>query len=97
ADTYNSLGRYDEAIAICKKMLEEFEDDPEAYYQLATAYDALGRYDEAIENYQNAIDIDPINADYYNDLADTYREVKRYDETLDGRCVVVCGRRAHRG
>ena len=50
ADTYNSLERYDDAIATAKTLLEQFEDDPEGYYQLATAYDALHRYDEAIEN-----------------------------------------------
>jgi tetratricopeptide (TPR) repeat protein len=83
ADTYNNMGRYDDAIQTSQTLLEEFEGDPEGYYQLATAYDALGRYEEAIENYQKAIDSDPLNADYYNDLADTFREVKRYDEALE--------------
>ena len=77
------LGRYDEAITTSQELLERSEDDPEGYYQLATAYDALGRHDEAIENYENAIDSDPLNADYYNDLADTLREVKRYAEAID--------------
>ena len=83
ADAYNSMERYDEAIATCQTLLEQFENDPEGYYQLATAYDALGRYDEAIENYENAIESDPLNADYYNDFADTLREVKRYEEALE--------------
>ena len=83
ADAYNSMERYDEAIATCQTLLEQFENDPEGYYQLATAYDALGRYDEAIANYENAIESDPLNADYYNDFADTLREVKRYEEALE--------------
>jgi tetratricopeptide (TPR) repeat protein len=83
ADTYNSMERYDDAIKTSLALLEQFEGDPEGYYQLATAYDALGHHEEAIENYENAIDSDPLNADYYNDLADTLREVKRYDEALE--------------
>ena len=83
ADTFNSMGRYDDAISTSVTLLEKFEDDPEGYYQMATAYDAQGSFDEAVTNYHKAIESDPLNADYYNDLADTLREAKHYDEAQE--------------
>lgn len=83
ADTLNSMGRYEEAIATSTTLLEKFEDDPEGYYQIATAYDAQGKFDEAVANYRKAIASDPLNAEYYNDLADTLREGKHYDEAQE--------------
>ncbi len=82
AETYNLMERYDEAMATSRTLLEKFEDEPEGYYQLATAQGALGQYDEAIENYWNAINRNPL-AEYYNDLADTLRIVRRYDEAIE--------------
>jgi adenylate cyclase len=45
--TYNAMGRYDEAIATCKKAVEINPKYAPPYFQLAAAYSSVGRMDEA--------------------------------------------------
>ena len=55
-------GRWREAIAINKGILESFPNDVEAYNRLGKAYLELGEYTEAREAYRRAAEIDPYNA-----------------------------------
>jgi len=54
-------GRWKEAVAINKAIIESFPDDAEAYNRLGKAYLELGQYAEAREAYRRAVEIDPHN------------------------------------
>ncbi len=55
-------GRWREAIAINKEIIEGFPDDVEAYNRLGKAYMELGEYSEARDAYERAVQVDPYNA-----------------------------------
>ena len=46
---YNMLGRYEEAVAICRKRIEIAPDSYGTYYYLAWPLVLMGRYEEALE------------------------------------------------
>ncbi|MFC2034527.1 tetratricopeptide repeat protein [Chloroflexota bacterium] len=54
-------GRWREAIAANKSLLESFPDDTDAYNRLGRAYIDLGEYSLARGAYERAIELDPYN------------------------------------
>jgi len=54
-------GRWPEAIAANKSLLESFPNDAEAYNRLGRAYMALGEYSQARAAYEQAIALNPYN------------------------------------
>jgi len=55
-------GRWKEAVAANKSLLESFPNDVDAYNRLGRAYMELGEYSRAKEAYGRAIELDPYNA-----------------------------------
>lgn len=55
-------GRWREAIAINKELLQSFPGDVEACNRLGKAYLELGEFSEAEEAYKRAMELDPYNA-----------------------------------
>ena len=55
-------GRWKEAIALNKEIIESFPDDVEAYNRLGKAHMELGEYAEARDAYKLAMELDPYNA-----------------------------------
>ena len=54
-------GRWREALAVNKSLLENFPNDVDAYNRLGKAHMELGEYTEAEEAYQKALELDPYN------------------------------------
>ncbi|MFC1977756.1 tetratricopeptide repeat protein, partial [Chloroflexota bacterium] len=54
-------GRWREAVAANRSLLESFPNDVDAYNRLARAYMELGDYSQAREAYERAIKLDPYN------------------------------------
>lgn len=54
-------GRWREAIAANKSLLESFPNDADAYNRLGRAYMELGEYSLAREAYERTIELDPYN------------------------------------
>jgi hypothetical protein len=54
-------GRWDEAIAANKSIVEVFPNDINAFNRLGKALTEKGQYEEAIDAYNHAIEIDPKN------------------------------------
>jgi len=54
-------GRWREAVAANKSLLESFPNDADAYNRLGRAYMELGEYSLAREAYERAIEFDPYN------------------------------------
>jgi tetratricopeptide (TPR) repeat protein len=54
-------GRWQEAVAANKEIIESFPTDVDAYNRLGRAYIELGEYSKAKEAYGRAIELDPYN------------------------------------
>ena len=54
-------GRWREAIAINKGIIEDFPNDVDAHNRLGKAYMELGEYSEAKDAYKRAMELDPYN------------------------------------
>ena len=68
---YHRLDRWDDAIAMCKKLLGEFEDPVDRLrirYALSTAYWGANRRAEAEVELRGILDIDPDHTGACNDL-----------------------------
>jgi len=55
-------GRWPEAVAANKSLLESFPNDVDAYNRLGRAYLELGDYGQAKEAYEKALELDPYNS-----------------------------------
>jgi len=55
-------GRWEEAVAVNKSIIDVFPDDADAYNRLGKALTQLGRYAEAREAYGRAVEIEPSNS-----------------------------------
>ncbi len=55
-------GRWREAVAINKNIVESFPNDVDAYNRLGRAYVELGDYSQAREAYSRTLELDPYNA-----------------------------------
>ena len=55
-------GRWREAVAVNKSLIENFPHDVDAYNRLGKAYMELGEYTQAKEAYSRAVDLDHYNA-----------------------------------
>jgi len=62
-------GRWEEAAAVNRAILELFPNDVDSYNRLGKALTELGRYQEAREAYQKALELDPGNAIAKRNLA----------------------------
>jgi len=54
-------GRWEEAVAVNRAILELFPTDVDTYNRLGKALTELGHYREAREAYQKGLEIDPSN------------------------------------
>jgi len=54
-------GRWKEAVAANKSLIESFPNDVDAYNRLGRAYMELGEYSRAREAYSRAVELDPYN------------------------------------
>ena len=54
-------GRWKEAVAANKSLLDSFPNDVDAYNRLGRAYMELGEYSQAKEAYGRALQLDPYN------------------------------------
>jgi tetratricopeptide (TPR) repeat protein len=82
AETYNSLGRYDEAAEKYKHMLELDPSNKVLQRQLAETYGRAGKFPKAQKLLEGILETDPKNAEALSSLADVYMEQHQYDRAL---------------
>ena len=82
AETYNSLGRYDEAAEKYRHMLELDPSNKVLQRQLAETYGRAGKFPEAQKLLEGVLETDPKNAEALSSLADVYMEQHQYDRAL---------------
>jgi Flp pilus assembly protein TadD len=73
-------GRYDEAEAILRDILEEAPDDPQTRREFALVLGFTGRFDESIEELRRVVEADGSFLEARNDLAMSYAMLGMIDE-----------------
>lgn len=88
-ESYNSVGRYDEAIGMLKKSIALNPNITESYKDLGIAYFEKGMFDEAIIEFDKSVAINPRSSDTHNNLGMAYyakgflnRAISEYIEAI---------------
>ena len=104
---YNEKGDYDRAIEYFDKVIEQYPEDNEAYFNLGDTYSDSGEYGKARECYSKAMELEIDYGEWQND-PDKNRneeEIARYNRVIDsipeaskaynnrGRCYENLGNR----
>jgi tetratricopeptide (TPR) repeat protein len=82
AETYNSLGRFNEAAEKYKHMLELDPSNKVLQRQLAETFGRAGKFPEAQKMLEGIVEADPKNAEALSSLADVFMEQHQYDRAL---------------
>ncbi len=69
AQAWKERGRTDKAVPLYRQAAEDAPDDPEAWYNLATALQGAGQIAAAREALQKALHLDPARPEAHNTLA----------------------------
>jgi Flp pilus assembly protein TadD len=77
---HKNEGRYEEAVAEFKAILELDPDHPGAHLGLGLVYGFTGMFDESIEEMARAVQLRPDWAEAHMDLAKTYCMLGMFDE-----------------
>ena len=78
-----NAGRYDDAVTLFRKVIDDQPDDGEAYGQLAAACLKLNRGAEAIAAAGKAIEINPGDAEALQTRGGAYLELGRCKDAVD--------------
>lgn len=79
-DFYMANGQPEKAIENCKKLIEQFPDQPNYYGLLALLYENVGNKEKEFEAYQTLVKLDPENGLAHLKLSYIYQE--REERTL---------------
>lgn len=83
AMTYGNLGRHEEVVELCKKLLkDEARADANVYVTYGTALDNLKKPQEALRIYQTGIKKFPDNGLLHYNLGITQAGMERYDDAI---------------
>lgn len=77
------LGKFEKAIAYCKKALDLEPDWAEGHNNLANALAAQGKLKEALQHFSRALELKPDYADAHNNLAVTLARLGRFAEARE--------------
>ncbi|MDQ3776079.1 MAG: tetratricopeptide repeat protein, partial [Pseudomonadota bacterium] len=81
-NTYERLGRHEEALADFNTAARLASDDADVYSNRGSAYNMLRRYDEALADFARAIQLDPAFPHVYTNRGTTYDALNRREEAL---------------
>jgi tetratricopeptide (TPR) repeat protein len=84
AESHRIDGRYDEAVELYKKVLEEDPQHFGATVGLGLVYGFTGLFDESIELLQKCVELDPSSLGARMYLAKTHLMLGMYEEASEG-------------
>lgn len=79
-DALRAAGRYDEALACYRQLIDQPVPNPVGHFKLGTVFERQRNVLEAEASYRAALAIDPRHADALNNLALLYAGLHRYQE-----------------
>lgn len=82
ARDHKNNGRYEEALAIYKGILEENPTHEEASVEIALVYGFIGEFDLSLETLQKTVEMHPDSAYAELNLGKTYMMLGMYEESV---------------
>lgn len=91
ADQHRINGRYDEALAIYRQLVDADDSLGHAWWGLAHVQMNTGEFEEALENFEKCCALEPANQRYLYDYAMMQTMLSMFDEAreLFERCVSI--------
>ncbi|CAN5410350.1 hypothetical protein BH10ACI1_BH10ACI1_06710 [soil metagenome] len=83
SEIYRGQGRFDDAIKITLKGLENFPNDGSLYINLTWYYSLADKYKEAIDAGLMAVKYAPDSATGYTNLCRAYNDIKQYGTAIE--------------
>ncbi len=83
ADTYRNLNRFNDAVQITKKALEEFPRDGNLYTDISWYYSLADKFNDSIGAAQIAINLLPNNFQAYTYLCRGYNDIREYAKAIE--------------
>jgi len=77
------IENYEKAVETLEKLIEDYQDKPELYFQLGLNYFDLEQYSIALEKLEKANSLKPSNFDIQEAIFKVYEQQKRYDEAIE--------------
>jgi tetratricopeptide (TPR) repeat protein len=59
---FSNAGRYDEAVAIGKRAIQQFPEDSDFHFLLASTLDHMGKRPEAVSAYRRSLELEPMES-----------------------------------
>ncbi|MFA7240852.1 MAG: tetratricopeptide repeat protein [Sulfuricellaceae bacterium] len=81
-DALRGVGRFEDAVASCRRALEINPSFAEAHYNLGNAYRDLAQLDDAATSFRRALEIKPDYAAAHNNLGNVLRDLRQLDAAM---------------
>lgn len=79
---FKRLKKYDQAIEIFKRFIQEDKADDFDYCRLADVYKDKGEYENSVKAYEKAIEINPTNNYAHSEVADVYELMENFEAAI---------------
>lgn len=77
------IENYDKAVQTLEKLLKDYQDKPELYFQLGLNYFDLEKYNLALEQFEKAQDLKPEDINIQEAIFKVYEQQKQYDKAIE--------------
>jgi tetratricopeptide (TPR) repeat protein len=82
-------GRNEEAITLCKKIIDEQPFNDLAWFNLGAAYQGIKLYEKCIDAYEYVVAINEKFENAYRNIGDAYIRLRKYDKAIEALLSVV--------
>ena len=79
---YREQGKYDDAVAVLRRVITLNPDCSEAWSDLAMSYGGLGKYDDAATAFLKSIKLKPTDPQAWYKLGSCYQKQEQYDDAV---------------
>jgi tetratricopeptide (TPR) repeat protein len=82
-------GRNEEAIQLCKRIIDEQPFNDLAWFNLGAAYQGLKLYEKSIDAYEYAIAINEKFENAFRNIGDAYIRLRQYEKAIEALLQVI--------
>ncbi len=82
AAEYEMIGKFNKAIDVLKKAIQDNPNNESAIYEIAYCYDQIGDFSKSIDCYSRFIDENPYSFTSWYNLGNAYSKIENYDKAI---------------